>query len=167
MQRSDSAAEEILPNHLQGKPGNGEVVDPGGGDLELVVLGIDVAPVVPADRRRLAYPAELLRIVLLNPAPLSPPFFPPPLLGTLRVRPFGLGDLGDATRNGASLLDAWVKIMAEERRVGKNSGKALTEVGEQSHARHGVWSKIQKVEAKCVHDIVEEIRERGQRPQEK
>ena len=51
--------------------------------------------------------------------------------------------------------------MAEEHRVGKNSGEALIEVGEQSHARHDVWSKIQKMEAKCVHDIVEEIGERG------
>ena len=57
--------------------------------------------------------------------------------------------------------------MAEKRRVGDDSGEALTEMGKQSHTRHNIWSKIQKVEAKCVHDIVEEIGERGQRPQEK
>ena len=51
--------------------------------------------------------------------------------------------------------------MAEKRHVGEHSGEALTEMGEKSHARHNIWSKIQKVEAKGVHEIIEEIRKRG------
>ena len=57
--------------------------------------------------------------------------------------------------------------MAKERRVGVHPGEAFAEVREEGHARHGIWSEIQEVEAKCVHDIIEEIGERGQRPQEK
>ena len=57
--------------------------------------------------------------------------------------------------------------MAEEHRVGMHSGKALAEMGENGHARHGIWSEIQKVEVVGVHDVTEEIREGGQRSQEK
>ena len=51
--------------------------------------------------------------------------------------------------------------MAEKRRVGMHSGEALAEMGEKIHARHDIWSKIQKVEAIGVHDVTEEIREGG------
>ena len=51
--------------------------------------------------------------------------------------------------------------MAEERRVGMHPGEALAEMGKKSHARHGIQSEIQKVEAVCVHDVIEEIGERG------
>ena len=54
--------------------------------------------------------------------------------------------------------------MAEERRAGKHPSEALREMGEKSHACHGIWSEIQKVEAIGVHDVIEEIRERGAEP---
>ena len=57
--------------------------------------------------------------------------------------------------------------MAEERRVGMHPGETLAEVCKKSHARHDIWSKIQKVEAVGGHDVAEEIREGGQKPQEK
>ena len=57
--------------------------------------------------------------------------------------------------------------MAEERRVGMHPGETLAEVRKKSHACHDIWSKIQKVEAVGVHDVIEEIREGGQRLQEK
>ena len=57
--------------------------------------------------------------------------------------------------------------MAEERRAGKHSCEALAEMGKKSHALHDVWSEIQKMEAVGVHDVIEEIREWGQSPQEK
>ena len=47
--------------------------------------------------------------------------------------------------------------MAEERCVGMHPGKTLAEVRKESHARHDIWSKIQKVEAIGVHDVIEEI----------
>ena len=54
--------------------------------------------------------------------------------------------------------------MAEERRAGMHSGKALAKMGKEGHARHGVRHEVQKVEAVGVHDVVEEIRERGADP---
>ena len=54
--------------------------------------------------------------------------------------------------------------MAEERRVGVHPGKALAELCEENHARHDNQSEIQKAEAVGVHDILEEIRERGTAP---
>ena len=169
MQRSDSAADEICPDHLQGEPGSGEAVDPGGGDREPPVLGVDITPVISANRRRLANLAKFLWVLLLIPAPPAPPLLPPLLLSALRVCPLLLGpwDPGNTTGDGASLLDPRIKVVAEERCAGKHSGEALTEMGEKSHARHGIWSEIQKVEAVGVHDVIEEIGERGQSPQEK
>ena len=43
MQWSDPAADEVRPNHLKGEPGHGEAMDPGGGDRELLLLGVEVA----------------------------------------------------------------------------------------------------------------------------
>ena len=60
-----------------------------------------------------------------------------------------------------------VEVVAEERRAGEHPGKAPAEVGKESQARQGVRREIQKIEAVGVHDIVEEVRERGQSPQEK
>ena len=57
--------------------------------------------------------------------------------------------------------------MVEERRVGVHPGETFAEVREKGHARHNIWGKIQEAEAKGVHDVAEEIREGGQRPQEK
>ena len=54
--------------------------------------------------------------------------------------------------------------MAEERRAGKHSGEALTEVGKEGHARHGIHHEIKKMEAVGVHDIIEKIGERGEEP---
>ena len=54
--------------------------------------------------------------------------------------------------------------MVEERRVGMHPGETLAEVREKSHARHDIWSKIQKVEAVGVHEVTEEIREGGTEP---
>ena len=104
-----------------------------------------------------------------QPAPPAPPLLPPLLLGTLLIRAFLLGpwDPGDVAGDGASLLDPRIKVVAEERRAREHSGEALTEMGKKSNARHGVWSEIYKVKAVGVHDIIEEIGERGQRTQEK
>ena len=57
--------------------------------------------------------------------------------------------------------------MAEKRRVGVHPGEAYIQVHEGSHARHDIWSEIQKVEAVGVHNVVEEIGEGGNqtRPQ--
>ena len=57
--------------------------------------------------------------------------------------------------------------MAEERRIRMHPGETLAEVRKKSHARHGIWIKIQKVEVVGVHDVAEEIREGGQSLQEK
>ena len=54
--------------------------------------------------------------------------------------------------------------MAEERRAREHSGKALAEMGKEGHARHGVRRKVEEMEAVGVHDVVEEIRERGAEP---
>ena len=54
--------------------------------------------------------------------------------------------------------------MAEERRVGMHPGETLAEVRKKSHARHDIWSKIQKVEAVGVHDVAEEIGEGRTKP---
>ena len=64
-------------------------------------------------------------------------------------------------------MDPRGEVMAEERRVGMHPGETLTEVRKKNHARHGIWSEIQKVEDVGVHDDIEEIGERGQSPQEK
>ena len=64
-------------------------------------------------------------------------------------------------------MDPREEVVAEERRVGMHPNEAFAEVRKKSHARHGIWGKIQKVEAVGVHDVAEEIREGGQRPQEK
>lgn len=64
-------------------------------------------------------------------------------------------------------LDATVEVVAEERRAREHPGEALAEVGKESQARHGIRRKIQDMEAVGVHDVVEEVRERGQSPQEK
>ena len=54
------------------------------------------------------------------------------------------------------------EIVAEEHRVGDHPGEILTEVGKDSHTRHGVRHEIQKMEAEGIHDVKEEIREWGQ-----
>ena len=64
-------------------------------------------------------------------------------------------------------MDTRIKIVAEERRARMHFGEALAEMGKKGHARHDIWSEIQKVEAIGVHDVVEEIRERGQSLEEK
>ena len=119
-------------------------MDPGGGNRELLVVGVDIAPVLALDRRPPTDPAELLRICLLDPAPPAPPLLPPLLLGTLRKCLFLLGprDLGDITGNGAPLLDPREEVVAEERRVGMHPGESLVEMHKKSHPCHGVWSEI-------------------------
>ena len=47
--------------------------------------------------------------------------------------------------------------MAEKRHAGVHSDEALTKVSKEGHAWHGIWRKIQKVEAIGVHDVIEEI----------
>ena len=54
--------------------------------------------------------------------------------------------------------------MAEERRAGEHSGKALAETGEEGHAHHGIRCKFEEVKTVGVHDAVEEVRERGAEP---
>ena len=144
VQRSDSAADEICPDHLKGEPGLGEAKNPGGGNRELRIVGINIAPVASVDRRRLVNLAECWWVLLLNPAPPASPLLPPLLLGTIRICLFLLGprDPSDTTGNGAPLLDAREEIVAEERRVGMHPGETLAEVRKKSHARHGIWSKV-------------------------
>ena len=89
MQWSDPATDEVRPDHLKGEPGLGEPEDPGGGDRELLVVSVDVTPIASADRRRRANFRERRRVFLFDPAPPSPPFFPPLLHGALRIRPLG------------------------------------------------------------------------------
>ena len=57
--------------------------------------------------------------------------------------------------------------MAEERRTGKHFGEALAEVGKESHARHSIRRKIQKMEAVGVHTSLKKSEKGGQSPQEK
>ena len=54
--------------------------------------------------------------------------------------------------------------MAEERHAGVHPDEALAEMGKEGHARHGIWSEIQEVEAIGVHDVLEEIGEGGTEP---
>ena len=100
----DSVPDEVCPNHLEGEPSHGEAMDPGGGDRELLVVGVEVTQVLAAGQQALTNSAELLRILLPDPEPPAPPLVPPLLLGTLRVRAFLLGprDLGDTPRDGTS-----------------------------------------------------------------
>ena len=51
--------------------------------------------------------------------------------------------------------------MAEECRVGLHPGKAFAKMREESHARHRIQSKIQEAKAEGVHNVAEEIGERG------
>lgn len=83
VQWSNAAADEIRPNHLQGEPDNGEAMDSGGGDCELPILGVDIAPIVSADRLRLANLEKFLWVLLLNLAPLALPLLPPLLLSAV------------------------------------------------------------------------------------
>ena len=159
--------DEVRPDHLEGEPGLGEPKNPGGGDRELHVVGVNIAPVVSMNRRCLANLAEYWWILLLNPAPPATPFLPPLLHGTVGVCPLGSWDPGDATRDGTSRLDPREEIMAEERRVGLHPGKAFAKMHEESHARHRIRSKIQEAKAEGAHNVAEEIGERGHNPQEK
>ena len=88
VQWSDATADEIRPSHLQCDPDNGEAMDPGNGDRELLILGVGIAPVVSTNRRRLANLAKFLWVLLLNPAPAAPPLLPPLLLGASGYVPF-------------------------------------------------------------------------------
>ena len=106
-------------------------MDPGGGDCELPVVGIELAPVIAADQRLPTDLAELLRILLLDLAPPAMPFLPPLLHGTVWVRPLGSWDPGDATRDSTSRLDPRGEIVAEERHAGMHPDEALTEVREE------------------------------------
>ena len=165
MQRSNPAAEGVRPDHFEGEPGLGETKNLGGGDCELRVVGIDVALIASTDQRLLANLAECWWVILLNPAPPPPPFFPPLLRGAVRVRPLGPRDPGDTTSNGAALLDPRGEVMAKKCRTVVHPGEAITEVREESHARHGVQSEIQKAKTVGVHDVFEEIREGRTEPE--
>ena len=159
--------DEIRPDHVKGEPGLDGTKNPGGGNRELRVVGVDVAPVIPTNRRRLANPTEILWIIFLNPAPLASPLLPPLLLSALRVCPLGPWDPGDTTGNGSPLLDPREEVVAEERRVGMHPDEALAEVRKKSQAHHDIWGKIQKVESVGVHIEIEEMRGGKQRPQGK
>ena len=76
MQRGDAPAEEICANHLNREPNNLKVVDPGDCNCELPILRVEVAPILATDYLLLPGQAERLRVFLLDPAPLGPPFFP-------------------------------------------------------------------------------------------
>ena len=78
-------------------------MDPSDGDLELLIPGVDIAPVISVNRRRLANLAKFLWVLLLNLATPTPLVLPPLLLSALRICPLLLGpwDLGDTTGNGA------------------------------------------------------------------
>ena len=98
-------------------------MDPGDGNRDLLVIGVELAPVVAGDRRPPTDLAELLRVCLFDPALPAPPIIPPLLLGTLQVRAPTLGprDPSDVARDGTPWLDARGEVMAEERRAGVHS----------------------------------------------
>ena len=148
-------------DHLKGESGLGEPENPGGGDSEPPVGGVDITPIAAANRRHSADLAEFWWVFIFNPAPPVATFIPPLLHGTIRVRLLGSWDPGDATRDGTSRLDPRGEIMAEECRVGLHPGKAFAKMREESLARHRVRSKIQEEKAKVVHDVVEKIGKRG------
>ena len=169
VQRSTAATNKVGPNHLHCEAGRDGAEDSSGGDRELPIVGIEITPVVTMDKRTPTDFAKWPWLFLYNPAPPASPFIPPLLLEAFRVcalaqRP---RDPSNRASNGIPLLNPGEEIVAEERRDGVESGEALAEMGEKGHARHDIWSEIQKVEAVGVHDVVEEIRGRGQRPQEK
>src|SRR3954469_13033573 len=157
VQRGDPAANEVRPDHLKGELSPGQPKNPGGGDSKPPVSGVDITPIAAADRRHSADLAKFQRVFVLNPAPPVTPFIPPLLHGTIRVRPLGSWDPGDATKNGTSRLDSRIEIMAEERRVGLHPGKALAEMRKERHARHRIRSKIQEAKTEGVHNVAEEI----------
>ena len=78
-------------------------MDPGGGNHDLPVVGVELALVVSIDRRLLTDLAELLRILFLNLAPPAPPFLPLVLREVLRVHAFAPSpwDPSDAAGDGA------------------------------------------------------------------
>ena len=104
MQRSDKAAEEVGPDHLQNEPGGLEAVDSGGGNCEHLVLRVEVAPVAVTDHLRLSGGAKWMRLLLHNPAPPVPPFVPLLLVGPVWVRLLAQGprDPGDVARESPS-----------------------------------------------------------------
>ena len=167
MQRSDSAADEIRPDHLKGEPDLGKAKDPGGGDRELRIISVDVALVAPANRRRIADPAKVRRVLLFNPAPPAPPLFPPLLHGALRVCPLGPWDPGDTTGNGAPWLDPREEVVAEEHCVGLHPVKPTQRCAKRAmHATaFGVKSKRRKPKV-CMMSL-KKSEKGGQSPQEK
>jgi hypothetical protein len=101
-------------------------------------------------------------ICFLDPAPLRPPFIPLLAVNSLWVyllipSPW---NLGNRTGKGLPLLNARNKVMAEEGGIGNYSGKVFAKMSEDRHAHYGVRREIKKMEAVCVHNIVEEIGER-------
>jgi hypothetical protein len=100
-------------------------------------------------------------VCFLDPAPLRPPFIP-----LLAVNPFWVYFLvpnpwnpGDRTGKGLPLLDVRNKIMAEEGSTGNYSGKIFTKVSKDGHTQYIIRREIKKMEAVCVHNVVEEVRE--------
>jgi hypothetical protein len=67
MKWGDSATDKISPNHLKGEPGLGKAMDSGGGNRELLVVGVEITPLLTTSWQAPTNPAELLRILLLNP----------------------------------------------------------------------------------------------------
>ena len=57
--------------------------------------------------------------------------------------------------------------MAEKCCARKHTGKALEEVGKARQALHNIRRKVQHMEAKSAHDVIEEVRKGGQSPQKK
>ena len=141
-------------------------MDPGGGDCELPVVGIELAPVIAADQRLPTDLAELLRILLLDLAPPAMPFIPLVLCGTLQIPALALSpwNPSDTVGDGAPCLDAGGEVVAEKRYAEVHPGEALTEMCEQGHACPDIRCKIQNMEAIDVHDVVEEVGERGVEP---
>ena len=141
---------EVGPNHLQCEAGRDKAEDSNGGDRELPIVGIEIAPVVATDRRTPTDLTKWLWLLLYNPTPPASPFIPLHLLETLRVCALSKRPRNPSNRdsNGIPLLDLRDEIVAKER---------YARVGEKGHARHRFRREVQEMESVGVHDVVEEI----------
>ena len=119
MQRGDTTADKVSPNHFQGEVGGDEAMNSGGGSHELLVIGFEIALVVAIERWSPANLAKRPWVLLHNPAPSAPPFIPPLLLASLRIHTLARSprDPSNAARNGVPWLDTRGEVVAKECRV--------------------------------------------------
>ena len=127
LQRGDAPAKEICADSSYSQPGKPETQDPSSGDLQLVVVRGQSAPIIASHCWGLAQGGERLRVLLYNPAPVCSPLIPlavelPLQIGLLLA---GSRDLGDPPGKGFPSLDTGHEEMAEESYVGVDSDKVF------------------------------------------